>query len=1010
MRGWTRLLPLVVTLLSFADRALADPRYYDDATLRAVYFIDDKEGWAAGDEGVIWHTLDGGNTWARQPTGVRASLRGLCFQSAEVGWAVGREELPHGGSAGVLLFTRDGGLKWQRLLTGALPGLNQVRFVDQANGFLLGDGAEALPSGLFRTTDGGRSWEPVPGSRTTSWYDGVFADARDGILVGPWARLGKLRGDKFSVADDLDHTDGRDILGVHVTPQKAIAAAQGGLVLTSVTGGAKWGFAKLNLPPEVQSCLDFRAISGNGKHVWIVGRPGSVVLHSSDAGQTWDLQKTGCSLPLHAVTFFNDKRGWAVGEAGTVLTTGDGGASWQMQKQGGKRAAVLVVQAHARDLPLDTIARLGAADGHLVHALRVVTPDPASAAPARSVETIRYSAAVRSAGGLSGDAQWAFSLPQHFALASREQVLDYWNRRHARQAPQELLRQLVLAIRVWRPSVVIGDHPQAKDAATSLVAEALQEAVRQAGDAKAFPEQLETLGLSAWQASKVYAACDDSNATVVRDNDDVLEALQLSPRDHAAWAATLLPDGSGVIAGKRGYRLTQTQANDADAAGDLMQGVAVAVGEARRKVEPAAANAELVKALREANKLAHGIAVAEKADDANWQMNKLMQVLDSLPDGHAAGLLSSIARQQLQSGNGNWAHDTFTRLVERYPAHPLSLPAYRWLVQHDGSSEMRRRCELNQYVMRGKLAREVKTGDTQQVGYTDKPIGARWWQSSIDHGKKLAGFGPLYAADPSTMFGLQAARRGLGDVAGPADWFGKFQSYVKDRPWHDAAHAEQWLAGRTNEPPRRLARCRLTDMRPYLDGELDDRCWQGMKPLVLENAVGDTAKEYATQAMFAYDQEFLYLALKCRHPKGKQVPPVKVRPRDADLDAFDRVSILIDVDRDYATYFRLEIDQRGCVREDCWGEAGWNPKWFVAIKSSEESWQIEAAIPLGELTGDRIAVNSAWAFNVVRIVPGQGVQSWSQPADVQPRPEGMSLLVFQQEPGRAAAPPMPKAP
>ena len=119
---------------------------------------------------------------------------------------------------------------------------------------------------------------------------------------------------------------------------------------------------------------------------------------------------------------------------------------------------------------------------------------------------------------------------------------------------------------------------------------------------------------------------------------------------------------------------------------------------------------------------------------------------------------------------------------------------------------------------------------------------------------------------------------------------------------------------------------------------------------------------------------------------------------------------MIDVDRDYATYFRLEIDQRGCVREDCWGEAGWNPKWFVAIKSSEESWQIEAAIPLGELTGDRIAVNSAWAFNVVRIVPGQGVQSWSQPADVQPRPEGMSLLVFQQEPGRAAAPPMPKAP
>src|SRR5437870_10754633 len=116
MRGGTRLLLLAVTLFFFADRAFADLPHYDDATLRAVHFIDDKEGWAAGDEGVIWHTLDGGGTWARQPTGVRASLRGLFFQSAEVGWAVGREELPYGGSAGVLLFTRDGGLKWQRLL------------------------------------------------------------------------------------------------------------------------------------------------------------------------------------------------------------------------------------------------------------------------------------------------------------------------------------------------------------------------------------------------------------------------------------------------------------------------------------------------------------------------------------------------------------------------------------------------------------------------------------------------------------------------------------------------------------------------------------------------------------------------------------------------------------------------------------------------------------------------------------------------------------------------------
>ena len=33
--------------------------------------------------------------------------------------------------------------------------------------------------------------------------------------------------------------------------------------------------------------------------------------------------------PLHAVDFFDAKTGWAVGEAGTIIRTADGGATWQ---------------------------------------------------------------------------------------------------------------------------------------------------------------------------------------------------------------------------------------------------------------------------------------------------------------------------------------------------------------------------------------------------------------------------------------------------------------------------------------------------------------------------------------------------------------------------------------------------------------------------------------------------------------------------------------------------------
>src|SRR5437660_2600023 len=120
----------------------AELRNFDDAALHSIQFVDENEGWAVGDDGVVWHTIDRGQNWERQPTGVRASLRSVHFLNPYTGWIAGREELPHGqGSAGVLLFTRDGGLKWQRVGANFFPGLERVHFVDDKTGFAVGDGS-----------------------------------------------------------------------------------------------------------------------------------------------------------------------------------------------------------------------------------------------------------------------------------------------------------------------------------------------------------------------------------------------------------------------------------------------------------------------------------------------------------------------------------------------------------------------------------------------------------------------------------------------------------------------------------------------------------------------------------------------------------------------------------------------------------------------------------------------------------------------------------------------------
>ncbi len=1007
----------------------ADLRFFDDATLRAIQFIDAKEGWAVGDDGVVLHTIDGGQAWERQSTGVRASLRSVCFLNPYTGWAVGREEMPSGGSVGVVLYTRDGGVAWDRLLINALPGLNQVRFINPKVGFLLADGCEQLPSGLFKTTDGGKTWDPVKGPRFPGWRGGDFHDANTGVLAGPWKSLVTLRQDNFAKAnlDELGDLGARHLHAVQILPQRILAVGDGGIILASGSNGAAWGFVDLKLPSDVAACLDLHAICGLGQRAWVVGRPGSFVLCTEDSGTTWKTLSTGHATPLHGIFFLDGQRGWAVGDLGAILATSDGGKSWKAQRRAGKRSAALFVHARGEDVPLDTVAALAAHDGYFVTVLQALAADPATAPLRRANDALRLTAATRMAGGVSAETLWHFPVPSHLRYADKDALIAHWNRGHGSRADRELLRQLVLALRTWRPDVVVTDAPDGKlsHPAGALLAEALQEAVKQAADPQAFAEQITALALSPWQVKKVCALGD---GPITVDNLEPHARLEGTVRDFAAPAADLLAENGAPLPPRRDFRLLSGAAPAGAEARHLMLGVTPAIGEARRPLDPESDKLDsmLAEALRERRQL---LTLVEKLGDNEKTLTQIMPLLRRLPDEQAASAAYAIGNLYARRGQWDLARETYLLLVDRYPTHPLTADAYRWLLRHITSSEVRRRYELDQFVQVKNLsfheipdALRKNTTEIQQVKGVE-PVqqeriallssaaeSRQWQRGGLEFGKRLAGFGPLYASDPAIQFCLQSAKRNLGETAAATAWYGKFANYVTQGCWHDAAQAEVWLAQRTGPAPRRLALCRLTDQRPYLDGDLNDACWKDLKPLVLEDASGDTAKDHKTEAWFSYDQEFLYIALRCQHPPATPAPIAKSRQHDADLSAHDRVSILLDLDRDYATYFQLQMDERGCVRDDCWGDLSWNPKWYVAAKNDETSWTIEAAIPLGELTSQRVTLGSAWACNVVRTVPGKGVQAYSLPADVTPRPEGMCLLLFQQDPARKTSQPMAKAP
>lgn len=127
LKGW--IVGAQASILHWDGRALkaqAAPAGITD-TLRAVCFVDENHGWAAGDRGTILCTSDGGSEWTPQDAGTQTALLAVYFLKADrdyLGCAVG--------VSGTLLYTQNGGKNWFRQSTGAKAQLNAAHILPLA--------------------------------------------------------------------------------------------------------------------------------------------------------------------------------------------------------------------------------------------------------------------------------------------------------------------------------------------------------------------------------------------------------------------------------------------------------------------------------------------------------------------------------------------------------------------------------------------------------------------------------------------------------------------------------------------------------------------------------------------------------------------------------------------------------------------------------------------------------------------------------------------------------------
>ena len=227
------------------------------STLTAVFFIDEKTGWAAGHWGVVLRTDDGGENWKvqRADTSVDQPLFSVHFRDRNRGWAVGLWSL--------LISTDDGGKTWTPVPLPTPPGAKKAdRNLQKIFANRMGTLFIAAEQGMVLKSYDGESWSYLNTGYKGTFWTGIVLN--NGTLL-----VGGLRGTIYRSADDgrtwrESKTDRKSsITDFAEAGGKVVAAGLDGVLLESADGGASFqGTQRDDRLPHTALC-----VNGSGKIV-----------------------------------------------------------------------------------------------------------------------------------------------------------------------------------------------------------------------------------------------------------------------------------------------------------------------------------------------------------------------------------------------------------------------------------------------------------------------------------------------------------------------------------------------------------------------------------------------------------------------------------------------------------------------------------------------------------------------------------------------------------------------
>ncbi|MXV49586.1 hypothetical protein GS399_01265 [Pedobacter sp. HMF7647] len=141
-----------------------------------------------------------------------------------------------------------------------------------------------------------------------------------------------------------------------------------------------------------------------------------------------------------------------------------------------------------------------------------------------------------------------------------------------------------------------------------------------------------------------------------------------------------------------------------------------------------------------------------------------------------------------------------------------------------------------------------------------------------------------------------------------------------------------------------------------VDGILNEEEWRDATPVTKFqlNFPSDTAKaSSATIVRVLYNSSFLYISAEL-HNAANRKPTVSSLKRDFPFIENDAFAVILNPFNDHSTGYGFYISALGVQREEQifngnMVDASWDIKWLSEVKSANDGWIVEMAIPLADI-------------------------------------------------------------